>query len=118
MMKDRLDAVRYTLDHRKAFLKVERQCLGHNTFRGFFHDMDKVLLKFFLSKKTVSRLHRAYSRHHNPHTHADYVQMAIDWECARFTKPDKPMTAVETLYALYPERETEMLPVLKELKLA
>lgn len=117
-VKNRFLCIKYTLDHRRAFLVVEKQCLGHNTLRGYLHDLDKVFLKIFLSKKTVSRIHRKLSRHHfRAHTHADYVQMAIDWECARFTKPDKPLNATDTLYKFYPEKETEMLPVLKELGL-
>lgn len=34
-------------------------------------------------------------------THSDYVQMAIDWECARITKPDKPLNARETLEKIH-----------------
>ena len=50
-------------------------------------------------------------------THADYVQMVIDWECARLTKPDKQMNARETLDKLYPELKDKVLPVIKELGL-
>ena len=41
--------------------------------------------------------------------------MVVDWECARYTKPDKPLNAYETLYAFYPELESYILPILKEL---
>ena len=41
----------------------------------------------------------------------------IDWECARYTKPDKPLNARETLKKIYPEVTDEMLPVLEELGL-
>lgn len=59
-----------------------------------------------------------HSRHHlKARTHDDYVQMAIDWECARFTKPDKPLNARETLKKIHPEVTDEMLPVLEELGL-
>lgn len=111
--------IKYTLDHRKAFRAVERQLLGHNTLRGYLHDLDKIFLYLIMDTKLASKLHRSYSRHHakNAGTHADFVQMIIDWECARFTKPDKPMNARETLDALYPELKDKVLPVIEELGL-
>lgn len=45
----------------------------------------------------------------------DYREMVIDWECARYTKPDKPLNAYDTLYYLYPQLESKILPILKEL---
>lgn len=118
MMPNRMNAIVYTLKHRKAFLKVEKTLLGRNTIRGYLHDLDKVLLKLVLSKDTVSKLHRTYSRHHKKaHTKQDYVQMVIDWECARYTKPDKPLNARDTLYKLYPELESEIVPILEEFNL-
>lgn len=38
------DRIKYTLEHRKAFRVVEKQLLGHNTIRGYLHDLDKVFL--------------------------------------------------------------------------
>lgn len=112
--------IRYTVRHRKAFRIVEKKLLGHNTFRGYVHDLDKVFLLIFLPKKTVHKLHQAYVRHHVnmlKKTHSDYVEMVIDWECARFTKPDKPLTACETLEKFYPQLTDAVTPVLKELSL-
>nr|DAU03052.1 MAG TPA: hypothetical protein [Caudoviricetes sp.] len=43
--------------------------------------------------------------------------MVIDWECARYTKPDKPLNARKTLYKFYPELENKVLPVIEELGL-
>lgn len=43
--------------------------------------------------------------------------MVIDCECARFTKPDKPLNARQTLYKFYPELETKILPILEEFNL-
>ena len=45
---------------------------------------------------------------------ADYIEMVLDWESARYTKPDKPLNAYDTLYKYYPEMEKEILPILKE----
>ena len=112
------DRIKYTLDHRKAFRKVEKQLLGHNTVRGLFHDLDKVFLYSFFDYKKVHNWHRHHSRHHlRAKTHDDYIQMAIDWECARLTKPDKPLNARETLEKIHPELTIVMLPILNELGL-
>lgn len=50
-------------------------------------------------------------------TYDDFVQMVIDWECARFTKPDKPLNAYDTLYKFYPHLEKKILPILKKFNL-
>ena len=112
------DRIKYTIAHRKAFRKVEKELLGHNTIRSLFHDLDKVFLYMLFDYKKVHNWHRQYSRRHSKaRTRADYIQMAIDWECARYTKPDKPLNARETLKKIYPEVTDEMLPVLEELGL-
>jgi len=43
--------------------------------------------------------------------------MIIDWECARFTKYDKPLNAYETMTKYYPEEIENILPILKKIKL-
>ena len=48
-------------------------------------------------------------------TKADLVETVIDWECARFTKPDKPLDAYETLIKFYPEYKEVYLPIILEL---
>lgn len=112
------DRIQYTLNHRRAFRQIERDLLGHNTFRSLFHDLDKVFLYMLFDYKDVHNFHRNHSRHHTKaKTHADRVQQVIDWECARYTKPDKPLNARDTLYKFYPELEVEILPILDELGL-
>ena len=121
-------AFSYTWAHKIAFLKVEKQLLGRISVRGIVHDMDKLLwwypLGYLLGKdaKWVQNHHRNWARHH-PHNsivkkYDDYVEMIIDWECDRFTKPDKPLNAYQTLYKFYPELEDNILPILEKLKLA
>lgn len=83
-----IDRIKYTMKHRKAFRAVEKQLLGHNTIRGYLHDLDKV-----------------------------FLYMVIDWECAKLTKPDKQMNARETLDKLYPKLKDKVLPVIEELGL-
>ena len=123
-----LESFRYTWEHKKAFLKVEKELLGRISFRGLKHDLDKLLwwypLGFLLGKDSnwVQKHHQSCSKHHTQSagikTRADYVEMIIDWECARLTKPDKPLNAYQTLYKFYPEQEANILPILKELNLA
>lgn len=113
---DRFEKVKYTLEHRKAFRKIEKQLFGKNTFRSLFHDLDKVILYPILGVEKTRYLHRKYSRHHlRAHTYKDFCQQVIDWESCRYTKPDKPLNAYETLYKYFPEREDEILPILKML---
>lgn len=40
--------------------------------------------------------------------------MVIDWECARYTKPDKPLNARATLHKYYPHLESKIAPILEE----
>jgi len=111
----------YIVKHKIAFLKVEKQLLGKNTLAGFLHDTDKILLLLLtpLSKKRISKLHRKFAKHHiNKNSSIYYIKQAIiDWECARYTKPDKPLTARETLDKYHPELKGMVIPVLEELGL-
>lgn len=110
--------IQYIMKHRKAFRKIEEQLLGRNTIRSAFHDLDKVFMLFFIDKEQASKIHRKHSRHHDKaRTKSDYIQMIVDWECARFTKPDKPLNARETLNKYYPNLKGNIEPLLKELGL-
>lgn len=115
MIKNK-DRIKYTLAHRKAFRSVEKQLLGYNTVRSLFHDLDKVFLYSIFEYKTVHNFHRNHAHHHivKAKTRNDYIQMIINWECARITKPDKPLNARQTLYKFYPELEDKILPLLDE----
>lgn len=114
--KENLKAINYTKEHRKSFRKIEKELLGHNTWRSIAHDLDKVILYNFWPFEKVKKFHRNTARHHDNNIKkkkSDYIEMIIDWECARFTKPDKPLNAYDTLYKFYPHLENEILPLLK-----
>ena len=118
--KENSRAINYTKAHRKAYKEVEKELLGHNTWRSLVHDLDKVILYKFFSFEKVKKFHRNTARHHKNNikkTRNDYIDMIIDWECARRTKPDKPLNAYDTLYKFYPDLENKILPILKEFKL-
>ena len=118
ILRYRFSLVNYTLQHMNAFRRVEKQLFGKVSLRGYLHDLDKVFLYPILGKKLTHNLHKNLSRHHKrARTVRDFQQMVVDWECARFTKPDKPLDAYDTLYALYPNLEDKILPILKELNL-
>ena len=115
--KENKGAIKYTQDHRKAFKKIEKQLLGHNTWRSYAHDLDKVILYHLLPFEKVKKFHRSTARHHDNQIRKnknDYIEMIIDWECARYTKPDKPLNAYDTLYKFYPHLEDQILPLLKQ----
>lgn len=119
LLKNKWLSIKYTIDHRKAFIKLEKELLGRNSIRGYLHDADKIFLKIFLHPQTVQAIHRHYSRHHakNARTKKDLQQMVIDWECARITKPDKPLNARDTLKTYYSHMTEKVLPVIEELGL-
>ncbi len=105
MNKDFRKNFHYTWTHKKAILEVEKRLLGRVTLGGLLHDVDKLFLYLIFSKKTVSKIHRSYSRHHtgNHKSKKDIINALIDWESARMTKVDKPETPKEYLLRCIPE---------------
>lgn len=116
---NRFKAIKYTYLHRKAFRQVEKKLFGRVSLRGYLHDLDKIILYPFLGKKLTSKIHKNFSHHHlkKAKTYKDFKEMVIDWECARYTKSDKPLNAYNTLYKYYPQLTNTILPILKELNL-
>ncbi len=118
-MNSRFKKLIYTLQHKVAFLRVERQLTGHISIRGLLHDMDKVFMIIFcpwMDIKQIHQIHRKHSHHHVdnnlPKTNKDRLESIIDWECARYTKPDKPLNAYDTLMKFYPEQKGSYLPLI------
>ena len=123
----------YTWKHYLAFLKIEKQLLGKYKYK--FHDWDKLILFIFLpflGEFKINQLHQKYRKHHpnylegnincwirhnKPHGDVDWIEAIIDWECARFTKPDKPLNARETLFEYYPNYIEYAKPYLEKLGL-
>lgn len=100
----RWDYIKYTHKHRKMVQKIAKD-LGYSFP---FHDLDKYFLYLFLGKDWGSKLHRKWSGHH--YRNGDIknkIEAAIDWESARFTKPDKPLNAYDTWKKYYPEVDME-----------
>lgn len=106
----------YTLKHWMYYQKV---AIRYKVWQPhhLLHDLDKVFLYMFYNKHATSKIHRKNNAHHLTNKKPNYLDAVIDWECARFTKPDKPLNARETLYKFYPEHEKYILPILTKLNL-
>lgn len=98
----------YTLKHRKKLIELSEIYLGHKAY--YYHDLDKVIMYIFfpyLGTKLIHKIHRTLSPHHVEYflgiNKVDKKQAILDWESARFTKPDKYMNAAETLVYKYPQ---------------
>lgn len=122
-MKNR-EYIEYTYKHRKIVIYLANKYVKENKEEIMnqieFHDLDKLYMYLFYNKKDVSNVHRQLSSHHDnsiEKTDADYVEMVLDWESARYTKPDKPLNAYDTLYKYYPEMKEKILPILKKFKI-
>lgn len=118
-MNEIVNKMKYTLIHWYFYQKVAFQ-LGVWKIKYLFHDIDKIILLLItFNPKLVSKLHRKISSHHpnNIFNNFDIEAAIIDWECARFTKPDKPLNAEKTLIKYYPQFSDIAMPILKKLKL-
>lgn len=116
----RFEKVMYTIRHRSAFLRVEKQLLGKNTLSGYLHDIDKVFLYLILGVKLTHKLHQKWASHHVPQCMKNskhIIEAIIDWQCAALTKPDKPLNARETLNKYYPKYYNIVNPYLIKLNL-
>lgn len=124
---NRFDEIKNIQRHRKEVQRIAKE-------KGYsfpFHDFWKMINVFLFGDKIATKLHRRFSRHH-PHTFQievyengefvarmdlrdikNKVEAAIDWESARFTKPDKPLNAYDTWRAYF--SDIEMGPTLKKL---
>ena len=109
-------AIKYTAQHKKAFLKTEKELTGKNTLSGYFHDTDKLILYILGVPPGVA--HKTHTQI-APHPVRDGkvkkpVQAIIDWECARYTKPDKQLSAREFYESYYLKKKNIRIPEIEE----
>lgn len=100
----------YTYKHRRAFAYCVKKLIRDPGLReqmlkrAEVHDMDKMLMYLFLDQKTAQITHVKHQPHHLendlPRTYEDLVETVIDYECAPYTKPDKPLNAYEFVLKL------------------
>jgi hypothetical protein len=91
--------------HKRAFLQVRRgnSVLRANVSftRALLHDTGKALNVLLLGDRLATAVHRRVAGHHNFRCQADLWEALVDWECARFTKPSKPLNARQTWLKYY-----------------
>ena len=113
--------IEYTYKHRKVVMLLAKKYFKNNIElleRIEYHDLDKLFMYLFYDKKSISKIHRDLSKHHENELekdYLDYVEMVLDWESARYTKPDKPLNAYDTLINFYSNMNKIILPILKEM---
>ena len=121
------DQIKYTLLHRRAIKAIIDIYCPDDYKNELYerqkdHDMDKVVMNLIgVPFEDIKKIHRLHNTHHynegNAYTKADYIEMIIDWESARYTKDDKPFNAYDTLVKFYPNLTNEIAPILKEMNL-
>ena len=115
-----------TRKHRKEVQRIAKE-LGYSFP---MHDFVKMINILLFGDKIATKLHRKFSGHHvrsktylfaithdscgwvypEYKTRRDIknkIEAAIDWESARFTKPDKPLNAYETWKKYYSDINME-----------
>lgn len=111
----------YTLEHKQAFMALYYLLTGEINEIAVNHDSDKPVLYGLpeFSRKQASKIHVGYARHHidNCITEEDLISCVIDYECARYTKPDKPLNAYNTIMKYKPETYTRLKPILERFNL-
>ncbi len=95
----------YTYRHRKAFEYCVRRYIHEPALREEMlrraakHDIDKMIMYLLMDQKAAQDLHARTQPHHLennlPRTYEDYVETVMDYECAPYTKPDKPLNAYD-----------------------
>lgn len=118
---DNLNLLKYTYLHRREVYRLGNELRIKESLLDslWMHDIDKMIIYLFRDKQETQKIHRLLNRHHNRNeTDKEIlVEMLLDWESARFTKPDKPINAYDTMKKYYPDMETKMLPIMEELGL-
>ena len=125
-MKERINEIKNIQKHRREVQRIAKE-------KGYsfpFHDFVKMINVFIFGDKIATKLHRMFSGHHahiryinimynNDGLHIytkkqplcrdikNKIEAAIDWESARFTKPEKPLDAYDTWKKYYSDIDME-----------
>ena len=101
-IKDCYKHIPYSFKHYLMVLKLQKRLLGYYKYK--FHDLDKILMYLFLpflGTRKISKIHRKINKHHiedyKSFHQINFDEAIIDFESARYTKPDKPLNARETV---------------------
>lgn len=110
---NRIDEIKKIIKHRAVVQKIAKE----HGYSFPLHDFVKLINIAIFGDKIATKLHRAFSGHH-AHDYADIhcnvyrdipnkIEAAIDWESARFTKPEKPLNAYQTWKKYYSDIDME-----------
>lgn len=110
----------YTYRHRRAFEYVVQKLFEPGSAeyqemmkRACAHDVDKLIMYQCGSKDEASKIHKSIASHHMsntiPKSYYDKLEAVIDYECAGYTKPDKPLNAWDTIKRFQAMGEDETL---------
>jgi len=121
---DNFEFCKYTYLHRKAFLFCVNKLIKDPEVRkimferAYFHDIDKLIYYQYLDKEKAVKLHRSTASHHMENDlekdYYDCLEAVIDYECAAYTKADKPLNAYDTIIKYKPKNSDRLLEILKE----
>lgn len=104
----------YSYKHHVCFKKVEAYLRGKVIHK--YHDVDKIVMYAlfpWLGVECINYIHTMMQDHHPTYKglngtkvykskdEVEWTEAAVDWECARFTKPDKPLNAYDTYIKYY-----------------
>ena len=130
-LHNRITEIKNIQKHRREVQRIANE-------KGYsfpFHDFLKMINVFLFGDKIATKLHRKFSNHHARMSklriyYIDYpksyskvlpngrfiknkIEAAIDWESARFTKPEKQLDAFDTWKKYY--SDIDMEEILKKL---
>lgn len=121
-LHNRIAEIKNIQRHRREVQRIAKE-------KGYsfpFHDFLKMINVFLFGDKIATKLHRKFSKHHtypafiwvyvnNNHNEKRWIgrdiknkiEAAIDWESARFTKPEKQLDAFDTWKKYYSDIDME-----------
>lgn len=105
--------IKYTMLHQNTIMQLKDEANLPDIYPC--HDMDKLIYYLFLNKMTVHRLHISTTYHHDMSIFNNIVaiERCLDYESAHLTKPDKPLSAHETIKKYNENHLANMEPILK-----
>lgn len=104
LVVDRYQRIIYQLKHNFYVNKVYFVNYRKVSMQILLHDLDKIMPIILGFERTeIKSKHRLRKRHHlswiennqDKVTQLDVIELACDWEAARFSKPEKQKTAAE-----------------------
>lgn len=121
-MWTRKEKLIYTNKHRKKVFELARKYSFPLFVQilAFFHDFDKLIMLYVgIPNNIVAKIHRFYSHHHvtNKIGWILLEETVLDWESARYTKPEKKENAWEFANRRYPHLVDKISSICEKYKI-